>query len=367
MDPFEVEALVVVVVVVLAPNAASIPTCSTATVDESSALHRIRSDIDLDHCLDHLRGLAEGIISWDDFVSFGGQHGLHPPLSVKEPYMNWKQNIAKGIAVDDAGRISRPGLYCAWGSALLPCLLAGDDKEHAHVMTVDNKDAEGYFRNRHRDDGKLSLLAFLKATGWPVYRQWTQLRMATGPFDTCHREVYSDMPMEYGTGSQTSLHPDGESLEEFLQSKFPALKAPTAGTFQPAFIHYQNSFCLVKIALDFLVELATTKDMDPAQVTVLTPYKANVTCIERMRKRQAEHSVLQSMGPAIIIDGFRGQEGDIVAVLMVDTELLGPGSTNDNHLLNVMASRPRSGLLVFGDINVSSPITNGYMKGSQIC
>jgi hypothetical protein len=37
---------------------------------------------------------------------------------------------------------------------------------------------------------------------------------------------------------------------------------------------------------------------------------------------------------------------------MGTTEEIGPGFTTDEHRLNVMLSRQKSGLLVFGDINV---------------
>lgn len=70
-------------------------------------------------------------------------------------------------------------------------------------MTLENKDSDGSYINRLALERKISALEFFKANGWPVYRLHTQLRMAADLFDTCHREVYSDLPFKYGPASRT--------------------------------------------------------------------------------------------------------------------------------------------------------------------
>ncbi|KAF4501098.1 hypothetical protein FAGAP_2683 [Fusarium agapanthi] len=83
----------------------------------------------------------------------------------------WKDGRARGIAVDEAGRMSRGDLYSVWGNTLMPCLLAGD--EHfvpLEVKSLYDRDAEGNMRNRFGDDARKSALEFITATGWPVYR-----------------------------------------------------------------------------------------------------------------------------------------------------------------------------------------------------
>lgn len=45
-------------------------------------------------------------------------------------------------------------------------------------MTVDDKDEDAKYLNRHAEDGKLSALAFYKTNSWPIYRLHTQFRMA---------------------------------------------------------------------------------------------------------------------------------------------------------------------------------------------
>lgn len=61
----------------------------------------------------------------------------------------------------------RGDLYCVWGNCLLPCLVAGDEKQLAPTIMTSSreKDASGNLRNRHVADGKNSPLQFFKATG----------------------------------------------------------------------------------------------------------------------------------------------------------------------------------------------------------
>ncbi|PNP51834.1 hypothetical protein THARTR1_07603 [Trichoderma harzianum] len=95
-----------------------------------------------------------------------------PAISMQEPYSNWKMMRTRGIAVDEAGSISRPDLYRVWGNTMLPCLLGGDDKQlPPAVMTVNDKDIEGYHTNRLAPDAQLSALEFFRASGWPIYRE----------------------------------------------------------------------------------------------------------------------------------------------------------------------------------------------------
>lgn len=42
-------------------------------------------------------------------------------MPCKKPCEAWKNEIAKGIAVDEAGNINHPDLYSVWGNTLLPC------------------------------------------------------------------------------------------------------------------------------------------------------------------------------------------------------------------------------------------------------
>lgn len=71
-----------------------------------------------------------------------------------------------------------------WGNCLVPIFLGGDPRQlPPTVMTGTEQDTEGYLYNRVAEDGKISALAFLQASGLPVYRLRMQLRMADDLFD----------------------------------------------------------------------------------------------------------------------------------------------------------------------------------------
>ncbi|KAF4944564.1 hypothetical protein FGADI_12603 [Fusarium gaditjirri] len=82
----------------------------------------------------------------------------------------WKNILARGLAVDEAGSMSRADFYGLWGYTLLPCFLSGDPNEQPVVLTTDERDADGNLYNRFAADGAVSPLKFLMATGVPVFR-----------------------------------------------------------------------------------------------------------------------------------------------------------------------------------------------------
>ncbi|EHK26790.1 uncharacterized protein TRIVIDRAFT_130542, partial [Trichoderma virens Gv29-8] len=188
--------------------------------------------------------------------------------------------------------------------------------------------------------------------------------MAKGLFDTCHREVYNDVPFSYGTQGALVNHGPGVNLEKYLKDRFPKLTAPAAGTLSEVFVHCEGTECIVDEvthskrnpdqvanALDFLTDMVKKSGIKAADIAIITPYAANVELINRRRTRP-EHEALSTMPPAATVDSFQGREADIMVVIMGTTEEVGPGFTTDQHRLNVMLSRQKSGLLVFGDINV---------------
>ncbi|TFB02785.1 Regulator of nonsense transcripts 1 [Trichoderma ghanense] len=350
--------------------------------DDPVAIFGLQAYVDKTPRYQGLRDVATGAISWAEYekeklepqfvetLMAGVYRNAHilcttPSQSCKMLFKEWKEEKAKGIAVDEAGNINRPDLYRVWGNTLLPCLMGGDDLQlPPTVMTMDEKDAEGNHLNRLGKDGKISALEFLRTSGWPIYRLKTQLRMAKGLFDTCHREVYSDVPFNYGGQSDLSNHATGVQLEKYLKGRFPNLTAPPAGSLSEVFVHCQGTECIVDEAthskrnpdqvanaLDFLADMVRTGRFNPRDFAIITPYAANVGLTER-RREKPEYAILSAMPPAATVDSFQGREADIMVAIMGTTEEVGPGFTTDAHRLNVMLSRQRSGLLVFGDINV---------------
>ncbi len=109
----------------------------------------------------------------------------------------------------------------------------------------------------------------------------------------------------------------------------------------------------VKIALGFLCDFVTAAKVDPAKIVVIAPYKANVEFINGLLLKKPQYAALKAMRLAATVDSFQGQEGEIAAVVLGTTQHSGPGFTTDPNRLNFLFSRHKSGLLIFGDINVT--------------
>ncbi|KAH7205902.1 hypothetical protein DER44DRAFT_884002 [Fusarium oxysporum] len=140
--------------------------------------------------LARLRQRVSGKISWEEYV--GGKIVedteimrlmtmltesadivcTTPSLAHTEDHLrSWKLERARGVAIDEAGGMSRGDLYSIWGNTLLPCLLAGNEEfVPLELKSYHDRDVNGNMRNRFGDDARKSALEFLTATGWPVYR-----------------------------------------------------------------------------------------------------------------------------------------------------------------------------------------------------
>ncbi|KAM0249672.1 hypothetical protein ACHAQJ_008969 [Trichoderma viride] len=366
------------------------PAVRELSEDDPLAVYEMQAKMDIRGNCASLRAVATGVITWQEYESQKVEDGeifamfdhllsnadivcTTPAVSYQRPFKGWKEESAKGIAVDEAGNISRPDLYSVWGNTLLPCLLSGDDRQlPPTVMTLDNKGIEGDYMhlNRLGQDAKISALEFIRASGWPTYRLRTQLRMANGLFDTCHREVYSDLPFTYGPGSSIDIanHSVGQALEKYLTTRFPGLTPSRPGALQEVFVHCVGTTCdvdevtksksnleQVNHALDFLNDLIKRSNISASNIAIITPYQANVELVERRREKHS--AALFDMPPAATVDSFQGCEADIIVAILGTTKDVGPGFTTDSHRLNVMLSRHKSGLLVFGDINVAGQVS----------
>ncbi|KAI8713768.1 hypothetical protein NCS52_01222300 [Fusarium sp. LHS14.1] len=182
--------------------------------------------------------------------------------------------------------MTRPDLYSVWGNTMMPCILAGDEKQlPPAVMTLDEKDSQGNAINRPGRDARISPLEFFMGLGMPVYRLRTQLRMARGLFDLSKIEL--------------DAHRVGRDLESFAFVRYPELNAAPTGSLQPIFIHCENSHCHIDpitksksnkdqviVALDFILDFvsSTSGRVDPSQIAIITPYTANVDVIKSVQK-----------------------------------------------------------------------------------
>ncbi|UKZ77015.1 hypothetical protein TrVFT333_004731 [Trichoderma virens FT-333] len=139
--------------------------------EDNEEIHLLQSYLDHRGEFERLRNVAAGVISFEEYKNgrmvspyvikhlFQGilRHAdilcTNPALSCNGLYAPWKKYVARGIAVDEAGSISRPDLYSLWGNTLLPCLLCGDDKQLApRLMSFGQRDYLGNSVNRHEHD-----------------------------------------------------------------------------------------------------------------------------------------------------------------------------------------------------------------------
>ncbi|KAF9774577.1 hypothetical protein IL306_007409 [Fusarium sp. DS 682] len=354
--------------------------------DASPVLHSFQQFIDSNPGLLTLRQVATGQITWEDYIASttDAKEKIErlmlslmnkadflcalPSNAELEPICIWKTERAKGLAVDEAANMNRADLYGLWGNTLLPCFLFGDPRQlPPTVITTWEKDAADNLLNRFAADGAVSPLAFLQASGIPVFRLKTQLRMAQGMFDLVAKAVYHDVPFGYGLRCRIDLpeHKPGRDIESFFLAKFPDELTPSpAGRLLPIFVHCEGgrvstdprtgskrSPDQVKIALDLLVELLNATQISTSSIACISPYKANVGLINSMMKK---NQALHDIRGASTVDSFHGQENDVILLIMGTAHPNpGPGFTASAKRLNIMLTRQKSALIIVGDINIT--------------
>lgn len=213
--------------------------------DDHPGLWTMRGEISGSKLASRLRDLVTGVTTWQQYEEEGPipDKALHfflmrildkadffctTPAATHnfEEYRDWKNNLACGVAVDEAANMNRADLYCVWGNTLLPCFLFGDPKQlPPTVMTTNEKDSDGNFLNRFANSGGLSALQALQAGGIPVYRLITQLRMADGMFDMVSDIIYNGVPHVYAESCNIAA-PEfaaGRALESYIREKHPTV------------------------------------------------------------------------------------------------------------------------------------------------
>ncbi|KAF5576926.1 DNA helicase [Fusarium pseudocircinatum] len=158
--------------------------------EDANILHEFQDVLAKSDIFTRLLERASGTISWEEYVAgetaadseiMGLMEMLievadivctTPSLAHTEDHLKkWKVERARGVAIDEAGGMSRGDLYSIWGNTLLPCLLSGEEEfVPLEVKSYHDRDVDGNMRNRFGDDARKSALEFLTATGWPVYR-----------------------------------------------------------------------------------------------------------------------------------------------------------------------------------------------------
>ncbi|KAG7284557.1 hypothetical protein NEMBOFW57_010935 [Staphylotrichum longicolle] len=355
------------------------------TADDSEALHKLRRDIEGRAEFTHLRAVAAREMSWADFSKTKyvdlqpllGQIVLAADLlcvtparsaELRSPCLYFKKRLAAGILIDEAANMNIPDYVCVAGNCLVPCVLGGDPRQLKPVSATGNqKDEHGNFYHRLAEDATMSPLAFLQASGIPVYRLSLQLRMARGLFDWVGAEVYPEIDFQYAQHCNIlrASFASGRALEARARARFPEIAAAGLVKFSPLFLHCEGSRVFVdkttksklcpvqaRATLDFALDLVKNTEIKAADIAILCPYAANVQFINKLMKRPG-YAALEGMPHASTVDAYQGQESDIVLVTMGTTfPYPGPGFTTDEHRLNVLLTRQRCGLVVVGDINI---------------
>ncbi|KAJ4327039.1 hypothetical protein N0V84_002538 [Fusarium piperis] len=356
------------------------PSVRSLRPDDSPGLHQMRDGINMREKLGPLLAVARGDIAWSEY-QFGGNQVpvatigkllteiLHhadivctsPALfcSKQDPYRNWKNELAKGIAVDDAGSISRPDLYSVWGNTLLPCLLAGDDCQiPPAVEGFEVQDKRGNYINRLGQHGKISSLAFLEASGWPIFRLRTQLRMPQSLFELCDQGIFLEGHFEHRPSSdfEHSHYEIGRKLELYLTNKYQDLAPVVSDTFHESTCNVnqitgsKQNPVQVQVALDFVTDFIKCKKANVSDIIIISAEKANADLVEHRRKGPG-YLELSGMKLATTIEGFQGCESKIVVAILGVTQKVGPKPLDDNRRLAAMLSRATCGLVIVGDIN----------------
>ncbi|KAH6681022.1 P-loop containing nucleoside triphosphate hydrolase protein [Plectosphaerella plurivora] len=328
-----------------------------AAAGSSTAGRSALNDGVLNRLFNELIRIADFVATTPAASSTGGKNGVY----------GFKHNRAQGLVVDEAGAMNRGDLACVWGNVLTPCFLAGDPKQLPPTILTGEfeRDMSGNLRNRLAGDGEISPLLFLQASGIPVFRMHVQLRIARGLFDIVAEQVYPGVPFTYADVCNITepRFAPGHLLEEFVQETYPSIKPPEEHHFSPVFIHCPDTEVItsssgskrsddqVIAALQFIADLVKAKNIDPSRIAMIATYSANVDSIERTRQqRKLDFGFLDTMPRAYTVDGFQGQEADIVIVVMGTNRQTGAGFTSDPQRLNVLLTRARAGLVLVGDI-----------------
>lgn len=358
--------------------------------------------IDLDSRMHPFRQLAVGQLGWagllrevakpvdmvketmGSFFKFGYVDIVFttPALSQRKPYAAFRDHAA-AVIIDETGNMHRSDFHAVRSNTLLPTLLMGDEKQLPPFVAAPKMRGGDYAAvNRHWSDCGMSVLEFIKGTGIPVFRLSKQNRMANGLFDYALRVFYRDIEVSgsfgYGPGCDVTLpkFEAGRLLENYLQARFPKLKAPPAGKLRPVYLHYpgkafanhltgsKNNKSQIRAVLALLTDFVSKTGVSPKKIGLLTPYRWNMETLDRFLRRPMYEKLKEGIDSSRTVDSYQGQEHDIIVYLTVSERSRGhrggPGFTSNENRLNVAVTRQVSGLVVVGDIDVAIPLVQDF-------
>ncbi|KAJ4251889.1 hypothetical protein NW762_011186 [Fusarium torreyae] len=320
-------------------------------------------------------------------INFSNVVATTPAVSSTKHYKSFNSTKARAVVFDEAATLFCSDGLLVFGNTPRPMIAIGDPCQLAPVLPTaiellhggrtkrDNDDRysrrnnrrslEAKFpTNRFAKFGEISWLTWFIQLGHPVFHLYTQHRMAKGLFDLSLKTVYKhlDPHFKYSTLCDPANFPIGIQVENYLTTSH-RIPSSTIGEFQPVFFdcrecpcrNYPDSAsrlnprqadCIAK----FLVEMIQKLSLSPADIAVLTPYRASLRAVgKRFRKEDDLKDVVCST-----FDGFQGREAQIIVLALCVTQETGPSFVANPRSLNVALTRQRSSLLIFGDIDTTA-------------
>ncbi|KAF5663473.1 hypothetical protein FDENT_13119 [Fusarium denticulatum] len=287
---------------------------------------------------------------------------------------------AKAVVFDEAATLFCSDGLLVYGNTPRPMIAIGDPMQLAPVLSTafellqirrqkrpwerwsDHHEMRRWPTNRFAGFAQISWLSWFIHLGWPVFHLYTQHRMAEDLFDLSLDTVYTSLKphFKYSPMCRITNFPIGIDVEEYLQQKFK-IPTPAVNTLAPVFFNCRN--CPIRkypdnesrlnprqadLIADLLVDMIRELKLSPADIAVLTPYRANFRSIGKRFKKEPE---LQGVACSTF-DTFQGREAQIVVLALCVTHESGPLFVGNPRSLNVALTRQRSSLLIFGDMGV---------------
>ncbi|KAF5967313.1 hypothetical protein FCOIX_12024 [Fusarium coicis] len=287
---------------------------------------------------------------------------------------------AKAVVFDEAATLFCSDGLLVYGNTPRPMIAIGDPLQLAPVLSTafellqirrekrswetwsEHHAIRGWPTNRFAGFGQVSWLSWFIHLGWPVFHLYTQHRMAEDLFDLSLDTVYTSLRphFKYSPMCRIANFRIGVDVEEYLQQKYK-IPAPAANTLAPVFFNCRN--CPIRkypdnesrlnprqadLIADLVVDMIRELKLSPADIAVLTPYRANFRTIGKRFKKEPE---LQGVACSTF-DTFQGREAQIVVLALCVTFESGPLFVGNPRSLNVALTRQRSSLLIFGDMGV---------------
>lgn len=197
-------------------------------------------------------------------------------------FRHWRDNVARGVVLDEAACMSRNDALQVWGNTMTPLIMGGDHKQlRPAVMTGREQDGENNYLHHLVNDGKISFMEFMQGTRFPVHRLQVQLRMADGLFDMIAKIIYLEVPLRYGEKCRITVpaFDIGRDLEAFIRDTYPDVCPSPSGKLSPVFLHNPGVVHTDKVtrskrspdqviaALDFILAFTSAKDVDPGRIS----------------------------------------------------------------------------------------------------